>query len=141
MKRKLRYIAIDFDGTITTSDYPNIGEIRENAIETLNFLQEEGYVLILWTCRQGEELKEALAFLKENGFVFEHVNKNPKELREIYGNNPRKLGVDLFIDDKAMSRDVDNVVDWLLIKSLARVKWECLSEEEYVDFVKNDTKQ
>lgn len=132
MKKQLRYIGVDFDGTIVDHvPYPKIGELRPNAISTLRYLKESGYVLVLWTCRTGNDLKEALNFLKENGFEFEHVNENPKELQEMYDNDPRKLGVDVFIDDKNFSIMADETIDWNLIKFKAELSWECLSKDEY----------
>ena len=56
-------IAIDFDGTIVTHAYPAIGKPIPFAIDTLKKLQQEDHhQLILWTCREGELLKEAVDY-------------------------------------------------------------------------------
>ena len=128
---KLRYIGIDFDGTIVdTPKYPEIGSLRPYAKETIKYLEEQGYVLILWTCITGSDLRDALEFLENNDIEFAHVNENPEELRNIYDNDPRKLGVDLFIDDKNFSL-TDDPVDWLAIKLVAELKWEAETLDEY----------
>ena len=92
-------IAIDFDGTIVEDRYPEIGKPKRFAFETLKKMQDEGYVLILWTYRTGKRLAEAVEFCKENGIEFYAVNKNHPE-EEYDESIPRKLNVDIFIDDR-----------------------------------------
>ena len=51
-------IAVDFDGTIVTHEYPRIGREIPFAIDTLKRLQDEGHhQLILWTVREGTLLE------------------------------------------------------------------------------------
>lgn len=92
-------IAVDFDGTIVEHRYPAIGETKLFAFETLKEFQKRGFLLILWTFRVGKELDEAVEFCRSNGIEFYAVNKNYPE--EVYDEaTPRKIDVDLFIDDK-----------------------------------------
>ena len=58
-------IAVDFDGTIVENKYPKIGKPLPFAFETLKAFQKKGCVLILWTCREGELLDEAVVVLKD----------------------------------------------------------------------------
>ena len=91
-------IAVDYDGTITKKNtYPEVGELKPFVIEALNILREDGHKLILWTCRKGKELQEAVDFLKENGFEFDAVNE------QIYNYNTlsQKVCADMYIDDAA----------------------------------------
>ena len=53
-------IAVDFDGTIVENKYPEIGEERPFATETLKMLIKDRHRLVLWTCREGELLDQAL---------------------------------------------------------------------------------
>lgn len=104
-------IAVDFDGTIVTHEYPNIGKERPFAIDVLKRLQtEEKHQLILWSYRTGELLEEAVAFCRERGLEFYAVNKNDPE-EEYSPETPRKLNVDMFIDD----RDIHGMADWTYI--------------------------
>jgi len=92
-------IAVDFDGTIVEHSYPDIGKVKLFAFETLRELQKKGYILILWTVRTGKELEEAVEFCRNNGVEFYAVNKNyPEEI--IDESAPRKIEVDIFIDDR-----------------------------------------
>lgn len=92
-------IAVDFDGTIVEHKYPSIGKEMLFAFATLKALQAKGHRLILWTYRIGDELDAAVKYCKENGVEFYAVNKNYPE--EIVGSDiPRKLDVDIFIDDR-----------------------------------------
>lgn len=63
--KKNSIIAVDFDGTIVTHNYPYIGSPLPNAFNTLIKLQGLGHKLILWTCRGGKELQEAVDFCKK----------------------------------------------------------------------------
>lgn len=104
-------IAIDFDGTIVTHAYPAIGKPIPFAIETLKKLQKEDHhQLILWTCREGELLQEAIDYCAARGLEFYAVNSNfPEETSDII--RARKLEADLFIDD----RNLGGIPDWGVI--------------------------
>ncbi len=93
-------IAVDFDGTIVEHKYPEIGEVKLFAFETLKALQKKGFRLILWTFRAGKELEEAVEFCRNNGIEFYAVNKNYPE--EVFDEETvsRKIDADIYIDDK-----------------------------------------
>lgn len=104
-------IAVDFDGTIVTHDYPRIGKEIPFAIETLKRLQKlPDIVLILWTVREGKLLHEAVDFCRERGLEFYAVNKNYPEESSSHP-EARKLMADLFIDD----RNLGGLPDWGII--------------------------
>ena len=104
-------IAVDFDGTIVTHEYPRIGKPIPFAIQTLKKLQEEDHhQIILWTVREGELLDEAVAYCKSKGLEFYAVNSNyPEEEPEHHA--ARKLVADLWIDD----RNLGGLPDWGII--------------------------
>ena len=94
-------IAVDFDGTIVSHAYPQIGKERPFAIETLKQLIKDGHQLILWTVREGILLDEAVYWCKERGVEFWAVNRDyPEEIRSNNNHFSRKLKVDMFIDDR-----------------------------------------
>ena len=100
-------IAIDFDGTIVEHQYPRIGKEMLFAFATIKELQKKGHKLILFTYRTGSLLVEAVEYCRQNGVEFYAVNKNYPE--EDYNENiPRKLNVDIFIDD----RNVGGFLGW-----------------------------
>lgn len=105
-------IAVDFDGTIVTHEYPQIGKEIPFAIQTLKMLQQDGHKLILWSVRKDELLEDAVRWCRERGLEFYAVNKEYPE--EEMQNNifySRKLKVDLWIDD----RNVGGLPDWGII--------------------------
>ena len=105
-------IAVDFDGTLVTHEYPKIGKPIPFAFMTLRKLQEEHHQLILWTAREGDLLQQAVDFCKEKGVEFYAVNSNyPEEKIMKEGLHPRKLTADLFIDD----RNIGGIPDWGVI--------------------------
>ncbi len=104
-------IAVDFDGTIVTHEYPKIGKEIPFAIETLKRLQDEfQHQIILWTVREGKELEEAIEFCKMRGLEFYAVNKNYPEEGDDYAES-RKIRADLYIDD----RNLGGLPDWGVI--------------------------
>lgn len=106
-------IAVDFDGTIVTHDYPQIGKELPFATATLRQLIQDGHRLILWTQREGDLLKEAVSWCSEKGVEFYAVNKNfPEETPDM--GEPRKIKFDLIIDD----RNVGGLPDWGVIYSI-----------------------
>ena len=93
-------IAVDFDGTLCRDCYPKIGEANEGLIRKLKEMRMQGDRLILWTCRNGEQLEEALLFCLMRGLVFDAVNENLPETVERFGGDSRKIFADLYIDDR-----------------------------------------
>lgn len=94
-------IAIDFDGTICQNKYPDIGEPMTLSIKSIRELHQAGHFLILWTCRQGEQLNEALKWCEENGLSFHAVNDhNPDNLKLFGGVGGNKVYADVYIDDR-----------------------------------------
>lgn len=102
-------IAIDFDGTIVEHKYPEIGRPIPFAIETLLQLQKDNHKLILWTVREGDLLQEAVDYCEERGLYFYAINENYHG--EDRSRAARKLGVDMFIDD----RNLGGLPDWGVI--------------------------
>ena len=98
--RKHMVVAIDFDNTIVYSNYPKIIKPLPYALDVIKILMNDKYTtLILWTCREGKDLEDALNWLDIHNIHFDYINENSKERIELYGTNPRKIGADLFIDD------------------------------------------
>ncbi len=101
-------IAVDFDGTIVTHEYPQIGSELPLAIPTLKKLKEDGHKLILWTVREGDLLDDAVLWCRERGLEFYAVNKEFPEENVKNVHYSRKPKVDIWIDD----RNVGGLPDW-----------------------------
>lgn len=104
MSRNYTIFAVDFDGTLCESVYPGIGEPNITLINHLIKRRNQGNKVILWTCRCGERLQEAVAWCREQGLEFDAVNENLPELIEQFGNDCRKVAADVYIDDKAVNK-------------------------------------
>lgn len=89
-------IAVDFDGTLQLKD----GSANTTLINRLKSNQARKDIVILWTCREGKTLIEALTFLKMNGFVPNLVNCNHIDSIRMLGHDSRKIYADVYIDDK-----------------------------------------
>ena len=99
-------IAVDFDGTLCFSNWPELGEPNLPLIEYLRDQRSHGNKLILWTCRAGDALDRAVAWCLEQHLTFDAVNDNLPEIVELYGNNSRKITCYYYIDDKAVLPDM-----------------------------------
>lgn len=115
-KSKKLCIAVDFDGTISTArDMGAPLVLQPNCREVLEKLYVDGVKLILWTCRSGKSLQEAIDFLTDKKMIhfFSAINDQLPEVNELYYPDvARKVGADFYIDD----RNLGTVIDWLQIR-------------------------
>lgn len=95
-------IAVDFDGCLCEEKWPSIGAPQEHVIARLKDRKAHGYKIILWTCRCGEMLAEALIWCMKQGICFDAVNENLPERIEIFGTDSRKISAEEYWDDKAV---------------------------------------
>ena len=98
-----KVIAVDFDGCLCEHQWPKIGKANTGAIRALIRLREQGARLILWTCRTGERLEEAVNWCARHGLVFDAVNDNLPERVAKYGGDTRKVSADEYWDDLAVT--------------------------------------
>ena len=93
-------IAIDFDGTIAKTDYPAILEPMPGVVEGMTALKKERHFLIVWTCRTGDELLDAINWMLQHGIPFDRVNDHSLECIAKYGGDGKKINADVYIDDR-----------------------------------------
>lgn len=98
-------IAIDFDGTIVEDRYPEIGKLIYGAREVINRLYDEGYEIIIWSCRARVGKARAIEFLAKNGIKYHRFNESsPANLKQYNNVDTRKIYADLYIDDKGLMK-------------------------------------
>ena len=102
-------IAVDFDGTL---HFPIpgkrcIGRPNLPLIEKLIELRANNNEVILWTCRDGDSLDEAVQWCKAQGLEFDAINDNTEKTKEehlrLFGSIGRKIYANVYIDDRASS--------------------------------------
>jgi hypothetical protein len=98
MKYKDKIIAIDFDGTCVTHEYPKIGRFI-GAQKVLKRLVDEGAKLILWTMRSYNHLTDAVNWFNDNQIPLFGINENPEQ--KIWTGSP-KAYAHMYIDDAAL---------------------------------------
>lgn len=105
-------IALDYDDTIAENAYPEIGTPVEAVIQkALEFRANPNCEIILWTCREGEKLKDAVdRCKKEFNLWFDAVNDNSpsqkayieRKLKETgHMLAQRKIFANIYVDDRA----------------------------------------
>lgn len=108
MEAPERAIALDFDGTLCENKYPEIGAPKWDVIRQAKQEKEAGTKLILWTCREGALLQEALAACRRWGLELDAVNDSLASWKRCFGDDPRKIGATEYWDDKAVNvRDIE----------------------------------
>ena len=114
-------IAVDFDGTCVTHDYPYIGS-DIGAVPVLRDLADAGYHLVLNTMRSGRLEKDAVKWFKENDIPLYGVNCNPDQ--RSWTSSP-KVYADLYIDDAALGIPLKTsptstrpFVDWVAVREI-----------------------
>lgn len=118
MDRKL--IAVDFDGTVVSHEYPAVGEPLALAHRVLWRLHEQGHKIILWTCRTGQKLEAAQCAWSEMNLPPLHgVNRNDPD--DPFGNDGIKVFADVYIDDRALCAPIHPTrefggIDWLRVE-------------------------
>lgn len=90
-------VAVDYDGTLEVG-----GKMNEPLLQTLRAYRSRGAVIILWTCREGKRLRDALAKLSQAGFRPDYVNSNAPQAVAMMGHDSRKVYADIYIDDRNM---------------------------------------
>lgn len=108
-------VAIDFDGTIVTHEYPRLGA-DIGAMQWLKMAQERGARLLLLTMRHGQPLDEALEYCRRRDVEFWSVNHNPEQSK--WSESP-KVYAHLYIDDSGLAMPLTRTqplarpyVDW-----------------------------
>lgn len=92
-------IAIDFDGSCVTHDYPRIGK-DIGAQKVLTKIISSGHMLILNTMRSDIYLDDALRWFDVNKIQLWGINTNPTQ--KLWTSSPKVLA-DLYIDDAAFN--------------------------------------
>ena len=89
-----RVVAVDFDGTLCECKYPDIGAPVTPVIEYVKERKAAGDIIILWTCRVGVHLENAVEWCKRQGLTFDYINENAPERVGQYGGDTRKISAD-----------------------------------------------
>lgn len=92
--------SVDFDGTLCSNRFPEIGEPNLNLIQFLINQRHMGNIVILNTMREGETLDDAVNWCRKYDLEFDAVNDNAEVMKEFYKNNPRKIFANVYIDDR-----------------------------------------
>lgn len=114
------YIAVDFDGTCVTHEYPRVGR-DIGAVPVLKKLVDAGHKLILNTMRSGKELADAIRWFIDNNIPLFGINENPTQ--KSWTASP-KVYAHIYIDDAALGCPlttdtfpfVKPYVDWMEVE-------------------------
>lgn len=69
--KKYKTLAVDFDGTLCFSRWPEVGQPNTEFINFLKVWRSKGNKLILWTCRTGQALEVVVKWCEGHGLYFD----------------------------------------------------------------------
>lgn len=129
-------IILDFDGTVVTNAFPQVGE-DIGAVPVLKELVDCGHNLILFTMRSdiheshvknpgiinppGNYLTDAINWFRQHDIPLYGIQKNPAQ--DTWTTSPKAYG-HIMIDDKALGcplihgRHKSSYADWVRIRAL-----------------------
>jgi hypothetical protein len=121
-KERTMDILIDFDGTVVTHDFPNVGK-DIGAVAVLKELVKRNHNLILFTMRSEVSLQEAVDWFTRNEIPLYGIQTNPTQ--RSWTSSPKAYG-QLMIDDIALgcplafdpSLSGRPFVDWKEVKKI-----------------------
>lgn len=116
-------IAVDFDGTCVTHEYPKVGQ-SIGAVPVLRSWVVAGHKLILWTMRSGKELEDAVGWFNDAGIPLFGINGNPEQ--KSWTDSP-KAYAQLYVDDAALGAPLVHnpmfdrpYLDWDRVEALVK---------------------
>ena len=114
-------IAVDFDGTVVSHEFPKIGR-DIGAGPVLRELNRVGAKLILNTMRGEGDLERALFWFVENGVELWHHRTNPTQ--KTWTDSP-KTYAQIYVDDAAIGVPLKQdakwerpYVDWIRVRAM-----------------------
>ena len=113
-------IAVDFDGTCVTHEFPRVGR-DVGAAPILRDLVAKGNQIILFTMRSGTSLEDAVLWFEKNGIPLFGINENPQQ--HVWTSSPKPYA-HIYIDDAALGvplvfpEEGRPFVDWLKVAAL-----------------------
>lgn len=107
----MKYVlAVDYDGTLFEGNFPELGNPRKEVFKKVKEFKEAGSSIILWTCREGKSLQEAVSRCAKEGLEFDAVNENCQSqdfyqeyMMKEHGHQCalRKIFAHMYVDDKS----------------------------------------
>lgn len=113
-----KILALDLDGTALNYDGDfrgaSLGEAVRGMVEELSRLKEQGWVIVIWTCR--DDSAELRDHLRRQQIPFDFVNDHPWNTQQ-----SRKIVADVYVDDRGVP--FNGIATGLADKILAHRPW------------------
>lgn len=105
-----KIIAVDFDGTVVTHEFPLVGK-DIGAAGVLRELRDHGHRIILFTMRSRKNhdvdyLADAINWFHDNGISLWGINNNPEQHSWTHSVKPF---ANLYIDDMALGAPLKTI--------------------------------
>lgn len=119
MTMKDKTIAIDWDGTVVLDgQYPHAGEPKENSIEVMKRILDEGGIIIIWTCRSGYEQQVRITeTLHKHGIHNFYFNEHVPHIASQFAESSPKVFADIYIDDRGI-HNYGREINWYQVEQI-----------------------
>lgn len=121
---KQKIIAVDFDGVINSYkrgfvSHQDFDPPTHGVSEAMRRLKEDGWTIVINTCRPAEANGPIDEYCTENGIIFDFINDSPGD--QGFETSPSKIYADVYLDDKAIRFDgnwkdalakIEGCVEW-----------------------------
>jgi ribonucleotide monophosphatase NagD (HAD superfamily) len=113
-------LAVDYDGTLFEGSWPEKGKPILNVVEKVKEFKNNGSEIVLWTCREGSSLEEAIQRCKEElDLEFDAINSNASTASEYIKEKEkigeifctRKIFANFYLDDRSHNIDLFLKID------------------------------
>jgi len=129
-------LAIDFDGTVATDSFPEVGSLIKDADTVIRKFHEDGHDIIINTCRTGKYEGLAEYFLKKNNIPYHFINSNLPRVIDFYKQDCRKISADYYIDN----RNIGGLPSWKEIYKIISKDAKVEGTETTMDVAKKASK-
>lgn len=123
IRMKSLTIAVDFDGTLVTNEFPKVGATLPKCVDVLKQIVKNKHKLILLTMRSGVTLTPAKEWFELNDIKLYAINRNPQQ--ETWSKS-NKIFADVYIDDNNLGipifhdRNGKKCVNWDQVEALLK---------------------
>lgn len=135
-------IAVDFDGTCVTHDFPNEGR-NIGAPAVLKRLVDRGHKLVLFTMRSGATLETAIQWFLKNDIKLYGIQYNPDQALWTSSN---KCYAQLYIDDAALGAPLMRdesiserpFIDWSAVEKILEMDGVLQATDGLIEAIRED---
>lgn len=128
-------VGVDFDGTVVKNEFPEVGLEVHDAVQSLEYMRDKGWNIVLHTARCGIYLNAAIKWFRDRDIPLYGINCTPDQQKFLKGHAVAEYGVKphchAFIDDSAIGAPVmvrsdmlKPYIDWRVAMNWLKLRFD-----------------